>query len=157
MHLEKRLISVAAVLAMVAAVLWGGFYGNASMAGSEEEMPLIWGEGKETIHFWYTDEAMTNFVNSAAVAFGEREDARVLPALVSESEYLEAISRASAGSGQVPDAYLIGHDSLEKAYLAGLATPIQDVEGICTEESFPAAALSAVCWLGWRRKAVSGV
>jgi maltose-binding protein MalE len=37
-------------------------------------------------------------------------------------------------------------DSLEKAYLAGLATEVNDVDGICTSEYFPQAAMSAVTY-----------
>lgn len=148
MYLKKRLTAAAAVLVMAAAVL----YGSTFAAGDAEETgsPLTWGDDKETIYFWYSDDGMTNFVNSAAVSFGEREGVRVIPVLTSESEYLEAVSRASAGSSQVPDAYLISHDSLEKAYLAGLATQIQDIEGICSESNFPQAALSAVSYQGMR-------
>ncbi|MCI9337879.1 MAG: extracellular solute-binding protein [Lachnospiraceae bacterium] len=148
MHLKKRLIAVAAVLVMAAAVL----YGSTFVTGDTEETdgPLTWGESKETIYIWYSDDNMTNFIDSAAVAFGEREGVRVIPVLTSESEYLEAISHASAGSVQVPDVYLISHDSLEKAYLAGLATQIQDMEGICNEANFPQAALSAVSYQGMR-------
>ena len=148
MHLKKRLIAVAAVLVMAAAVL----YGSTFVTGDTEETDasLTWKTEKETIYFWYSDDNMTNFINSAAVSFGEREGVRVIPVLTSESEYLEAISRACADSAQVPDVYLVGHDSLEKAYLAGLATQIQDVAGICNEANFPPAALSAVSYQGMR-------
>ena len=71
---------------------------------------------------------------------------RVLPVLNSESEYLEAINDATLHSGQTPDVYLLSNDLLEKAYLAGLAAPIQDSEGLCTEEHFPKAALDAVTY-----------
>lgn len=148
MHLKKRLTAVAAVLAMAAAVLYGSTF--ATQDTEETGGALTWGEQKETIYFWYSDENMTDYINSAAVSFGEREGVRVIPVMTSESEYLEAVSRACAGSSQVPDAYLIGHDSLEKAYLAGLATQIQDVEGICNEANFPQAALSAVTYQGMR-------
>ncbi len=148
MHLKKRLTAVAAVLVMAAAVLYGSTF--AASDAEETGVPLTWGNDKETIYFWYSDDRMTNFLGSAAVSFGEREGVRVIPVLTSESEYLEAISQASAGDLQVPDAYLISHDSLEKAYLAGLATQVQDLEGICNEENFPRAALSAVTYQGMR-------
>lgn len=148
MHLKKRLFAVAAVVVMAAAVLYGSTFWTGRV--EEADSPLAWSGDKETIYFWYTDEVMTNFINSAAVSFGEQEDVRVIPVLTSESEYLEAIHHASAQTDQVPDAYLISHDSLEKAYLAGLATQIQDVEGICNETNFPKAALSAVSYQGMR-------
>ncbi len=144
MRLKKRLTAVAAVVVMAASVFFGCMLG----AGETEDVdiPMTWYGQKETIHFWYSDEALTNFLNSAAVAFGEREGVRVLPELVSENEYLEAINEASLHSNQLPDAYIVSHDSLEKAYLAGLATRIQDAAGICNEQNFPAAALSAATY-----------
>ena len=148
MHLKKRLTAVAAVLVMTAAVLYGSVFGTGDV--KEADGPLAWSGDKETIYSWYTDDTMTNFLGSAAVAFGEQEDVRVIPVLTSESEYLEAINHASSQSSQVPDAYLISHDSLEKAYLAGLATQVQDLEGICNEANFPQAALSAVTYQGMR-------
>lgn len=142
MHWKKRLLSAVAVVIMAAAVLYGS---TLEMSVADENgNPFRWFDQKETIYFWYTDEAMTNFINNAAVAFGEREGVRVIPVLTSDSEYLEAINQASVASDQVPDAYIISHDSLEKAYLSGLAVQIQDVAGVCREENFPPAALSAV-------------
>jgi len=146
MRLKGRLISVAAVAVMAAAVYCGGIWGTEEI--EDEEMPVSWFGQKETIHFWYSDETLTNFINSAAVAFGEKEGVRVFPVLVSDSEYLEAINRASLDddSTQMPDVYLVSHDALEKAYLAGLATSIQDAAGICNERNFPQAALASATY-----------
>ena len=143
MHLKNRLIAVTAVAAMAAAL----FYGSTFEPGEEDVGLNLFGR-KETIYFWYTDESMSNFVNSAAVTFGEREDVRVIPILASDSEYLEAVNQASLHSDQVPDVYLVSHEALEKAYLAGLAGEIQDPDGVCTPENFPQAALSAVTYQG---------
>ena len=114
--------------------------------GEEEEDGQSWFSNKETIYFWYSDETLTDYINSAAVAFGEQEGVRVLPVLNTESEYLEAINDATLHSNQTPDAYLLSNDLLEKAYLAGLAVPVQDADGLCTEEHFPKAALDAVTY-----------
>lgn len=126
------------------------FYGGTLDVGTEPEKieELSWFNREETIYFWYTDEALTYFVNSAAVTFGERENVHVIPVLTADSEYLEAINRASLQEEQMPDVYIIGHDSLEKAYLAGLAEEIRDERQVCTEANFPAAALSAVSYHG---------
>ena len=146
MQLKKRIFAVLAVAALAAAVLYGSTLEFRSDA--EAERPLFWFNRKETIYFWYSDDALTDFVNNAAVAFGEKENVRVLPVLVSDNEYLETLNQASLHSEQMPDAYIISHDSLEKAYLAGLATQIQDVEDICNERYFPSAALSSVSYQG---------
>lgn len=144
MYLKKRLLSAAAVIVMAAAV----FYGSSLEMRTVEEQPeeYSWFSHKDTIYFWYSDENMTNFINSAAVSFGEKEDVRVIPVLTGESEYLEAVNDASLHSEQIPDAYLISHDSLEKAYLAGLAEEIQDSSNICNTGYFPEAAISAVTY-----------
>lgn len=148
MQLNKRLISVAAVVAMAAALFYGSTLEMRTAEEEEAERPHLWFEKTDTIYFYYTDDAMTNFINSAAVSFGEREDVRVIPVLTGDSEYLEALNQASLHSDQVPDAYIISNDSLEKAYLAGLAEEIRDEAGVCSEANFPAAALSAVEYQG---------
>lgn len=146
MQLKKRLIAAAAVAACAAAVLYGSTLETNNMEESEGLLSIF--DHTETIYFWYNDESMTNFINSAAVTFGEEENVRVIPVLASESEYLEAINDASVHTEQTPDAYIISHDSLEKAYLSGLAERIQDEQRICSEAMFPASALSAVAYQG---------
>ncbi len=144
MQLKKRLFAVLGLLVMAAAVFYGS---TLEMRGEGEEIrSLSWFDRKETIYFWYSDESMSNFINSAAVAFGEREEVHVIPVLTSASEYLEALNEASLEGSQMPDAYIMGHDSLEKAYLAGLATEIDDAKNICNENNFPAAALDSVSY-----------
>ena len=146
MHFKRRLIAVAAVVAMAAAVFYGS---TLEMRNTGEEgRRLSWFDRLDTIYFWYSDESMTNFVNSAAVSFGEREGVHVIPVLTSDSEYVEALNRASIEEEQLPDVYIISHDSLEKAYLSGLAVEIDDVEGVCNESNFPAAALASVSYHG---------
>ena len=144
MHLKKRLISVAAVAFCTAAVILFGT-GEMRPVENKEGNTIFDGFGtKETIYFWYTDDSMTSYINSAAVSFGEKQGVRVIPVLTSEGEYLEAINHASLHTDQMPDVYLIGNDSLEKAYLAGLASETTDAGAVCNADNFPRAALSAV-------------
>lgn len=131
---------------MAAALLFGGTLPQTEE--EEENVITSWFDHRETIYFWYSDENMTNFVNSAAVSFTEREDVRVIPVLTSESQYLEAINQASLKMEQMPDAYILSHESLEKAYMAGLAEEIDDVSQVCNPDHFPAAALTAVTYRG---------
>lgn len=147
MGFGKRLAAAAVVIVFGAAVLYGSIQAPAS-AVSDGDDPDIWHNKKETIYFWYSDDNLSNFINNAAVSFNERENVRVIPVPTSANEYLEAVNNASLHSSQVPDAYIVSHDSLEKAYLAGLATQIQDAEGVCSSDNFPAAALSAVSYHG---------
>ncbi len=105
-------------------------------------------EVKDTIYFYYDDETMADYINSAAVVFGEKYGVRVMPQLVSGSEYLETINHMTLQEGIMPDAYLLSNDSLEKAYLAGLAVEIEDEGAVVNEENFPQAALDAVTYKG---------
>lgn len=148
MQLNKRFVSVAAVVAMAAALFYGSTLEMRTVEEEDAGRPHLWFEKTDTIYFYYTDDSMTNFINSAAVTFGEKEDVRVIPILTSDSEYLEALNQASLHSDQVPDAYIINNDSLEKAYLAGLAEEIRDEGDVCNGTNFPAAALSAVEYQG---------
>lgn len=145
MKFRTRLAALGAVLALGAAVvcvvsLWSG--------NTEEERGGAWSGDRPTLYFWYGDRKLQEFVDRAAQAFGEREGVRVIPVLMPGSGYLEAVNDASLRSGQMPDAYLLGHESLEKAYLAGLAARIQDKAGVCSRENFPRAALSSVTYQG---------
>lgn len=141
--MKKKLLMVAVVICMLATFLYTGRDGKTA-GGPKEEIGKT--DLKETIYFWYTDESMTDFLSSACVAYGERNNIRVIPMLKSESEYLEALNDASLHSGQVPDVYLIRNDSLEKAYLAGLASHIMDTGKLCNTTHFPQTALSAVTY-----------
>ncbi len=144
MGMKHRVIAVLVLAVMVCAVIAGS---RLEMTGASEELTgLSLFERKESIYFWYSDESLADFINSAAVAFGEAHNVRVIPQLVSESEYIEAINQATLHSEQMPDAYLVSHDSLEKAYLAGLASEVADEKGICNEDHFSRGALSAVTY-----------
>lgn len=143
MNIKRRLVAVLAVLCLLAGVL---YVGKSGMTIEEEEdlYPIF--SQKETIYFWYSDESLTDFINSAAVSFGETRDVRVIPVLTSDSEYLEAINEASLHGEHIPDAYIISNDSLEKAYLAGLASKIPNNDRLCTTDHFPQTALSAATY-----------
>lgn len=147
MGFKARVLAVAAVLVMAAAVIYGST--REEGVAAKEDQTGAWFGQKETIYFGYSDDNMTHYLNAAAVSFGEtRGDVRVIPVLITDSEYLEAINRQTLQSEQTPDLYLLSNDSLEKAYLAGLASEVQDVQGFCTEDNFPRAALDAVSYRG---------
>lgn len=150
MHFTKRFLAV-----LLVGTLTAGLYGASQIdwdSEDEQENPLAVLNQKETIRVWYGDEALSDYINSAAVAFGEANNVRILPYYMAESDYLETINRATLGDLEgvlpMPDVYLISHDSLERAYLAGLAVPVEDPAGVMNEDSFPKAALSAVSYHG---------
>ncbi len=146
MYLKKKLFAVAAVVAMTASVVYGSKIEPGTM--DDPAGQLSWLGQKETLYCWYSDENMSNYINMAAVSFGEKEGVRVIPVLTSDNAYLEAINQASMTEDEVPDVYIVSNDYLEKAYLAGLAAQVQDPDGICNEEHFPRAALDAVSYRG---------
>lgn len=143
MALKKRLLSVCLVAAMAVGAI---YVGKSGMMISDSTAESIF-RNKESLYFWYTDENLTDYLNSAAVAFNEEnEGIRVVPVLASANDYLESINEASLEGEKVPDVYLLTHDSLEKAYLSGLATQVKDYEKVCTTENFPQTALDAVSY-----------
>ena len=50
---------------------------------------------KETIHLWYTDDAITDYLSRKTLDFYNQTDIRVELKLVSGLEYLETINKAS--------------------------------------------------------------
>lgn len=148
MNLKKRLIAVAvmvlvAILAVVIAKV-----GTAGPKDQQAELLSNIGKGKETVLVWYTDEALTDYISSAAVAFNDNykdQKVRVIPILESGLEYLENINKASV-AGECPDLYILGHDSLEKAYLAGLAAEIEAPEQADLTTDYPEVGLHAATY-----------
>ena len=145
MGLRKRIFS-AGLLAVIVMAAVG--IGASGLALREQDGTSIFTRQKETIYFWYTDEALTDYLNSAAVAYGESHHARVIPVLASGLEYLENINRASIQSETPPDLYLISNDSLEKAYLSGLAVRVEESIWDDIKEGCPDAARLAVTYKG---------
>ena len=99
-----------------------------------------------SIIVWYTDEAMEPYMNEAAIAYQEKTGIAVSVKLISGLEYLESIQEASLHTEEGPDAYIVNSDSLEKARLAGLASAVEDPEGVLTTDCFPQVALNAVTY-----------
>lgn len=144
MGFKKRFLTAAALACVAAAVLLIGYSGKTI---SEEREESIFTRRKENLYFWYTDEALTDYLTSAAVAYGEsRDDVRVIPVLASGLEYLESINKASIQSETPPDLYIVSNDSLEKAFLAGLASPVGEEGWDRIKEDYPDAARLAVTY-----------
>lgn len=144
MSFKKRFLTAAALVCAAAAILLIGYSGRAI---SEEREDTFFTRRKENLYFWYTDEALTDYLTSAAVAYGEsRDDVRVIPVLTSGLEYLESINKASVQSEAPPDLYIISNDSLEKAFLAGLASRVPEEEWDKIKEGYPDAARLAVTY-----------
>ncbi len=142
MNLRVRIISII----LVACALAGTFV-YARSGNSVFEDYSLFARNKTTVRLWYTDDAMTPYLQSKAVAYSESNSSvRVEPVLVSGLEYLEAIGQASVNEDNYPDLFIISNDSLEKAYLAGLAMEIEDGDTFLGNNIFPAAAINSVTY-----------
>ncbi len=142
--MKKRLMAIL-LIALAAAGVFA--IGKSGMPVKEkeqsEESSLFSDHNKDSIYLWYTDDALTTYLSSAAVAYNETHDARIVPVLESGLDYVETINQ-SALESNVPDLYVISNDALEKAYLAGLAVPIEPT--INMEETFIGKGLAAATY-----------
>lgn len=149
MTLRKRLITILVIALCVGGVYAAGHF-RLPVRQSEEtetEDDVLFGH-RETLYLWYTDEALTDYLNSVAVAYSEYQDeVRVMPVYTSGREYLETVNQASLHTEDIPDLYIVSNDSLEKAYLAGLASEVRLPEGVLPmEQWFPETAVHAVTY-----------
>lgn len=145
MSLKKRLTAVG-ILAIIAGLTIGiAGSGREITTADTPEQDSLFLSGRETMYIWYTDEALTSYISGAAVAYNETHEVRVVPVLESGLEYLEHINQTSLAEDD-PDMYILSHDSLEKAYLAGLASEIRPGEGTALEDLYMQTGLSAITY-----------
>ena len=149
MTLKKRLITILVIALCVSGIYGVGKLGITVRQSEESEVEddSLFGH-RETLYIWYTDEALTDYLNSVAVSYSEyQSDVRVIPVYTSGREYLETINQASLNTNETPDLYIVSNDSLEKAYLAGLASEVRLPEGMLPVEStYPQTAVHAVTY-----------
>ena len=139
--IKERMFIVAAVLIAVAIGLSATIFFNREQPASTDNSK------KETIRLWYTDDAITDYLSSKTLDFYNRTDIRVDIKLVSGLEYLEAINKASLSDDEeTPDVYIITNDSLEKAYLSGLAVELDESVPIYKPTEYNQAAKNAVTY-----------
>ena len=147
MHLKKKLIS----LLLIAVLVAGAAFAAKTIPAQEKSVETAFA-AKDTLYFWYADDSLTDYLTNVSAAYYEEKGIHVVPVLRSGLEYLEEINDASVHPGedvpQMPDLYILTNDSLEKAYLSGLAAEIEDYGSICNSETFPQTALDAVTYQG---------
>lgn len=139
MSLKKRIISSILVLVMFASVLYAG-----NQVKEQKKQEVF--DNTKTLHIWYTDDALTDFLSSMAVRYHEEKGVRVIPTLQSGLELLQKINEASLTSEYYPDLYIASNDNMEKAYLAGLAMEISDKDNVVSLKNFPESAMHAVTY-----------
>ncbi len=95
------------------------------------------------LNLWYTDESMAAYINKAAEAFGLEYQIAVTPRQISAIEYLENINQQNIAETDIVDVYILNSESLEKAYMAGLAAPLWEERA-----GYPEVAVSACRYQG---------
>ncbi|MDO4285725.1 MAG: extracellular solute-binding protein [Eubacteriales bacterium] len=145
MSFKTRALSVLAVLVLLAVIL--GVAASGATVTERSDGSIF--NRKTTLHLWYNDESLTDYLNEVAVSYNESQDEyRVEPVLQSGVEYLEEINRVSVADENLPDLYIVSNDSLAKASLAGLTSQVQDQENFDGSGVFPQAAIDAVTYDG---------
>ncbi|MCR5249369.1 MAG: extracellular solute-binding protein [Lachnospiraceae bacterium] len=133
------ILAVSVIFGVLCYVFWPEKDGEEKGTGKQTDRTLI---------LWYTDESLTDYLNSACIAFQDENGVRVEPVLKTGLEYIEEIYQASLSGEGMPDLYITGSDTLEKAALAGLAVPIEDPEHVVNSFNFPPIAFQAVTYQG---------
>ncbi len=139
MNITKRVIAVLLCMSMLFITV---YVGNTQKDLDTESLFKT----KNTIVLWYTDDSMTDYLNAMAVSYYDKYDVRVITKLQSGNDYLESINQASLDQKDMPDLYIISNEALEKAYLSGLASSIDDRNNLIGDRNFPQAALNAVTY-----------
>ena len=139
MSINKRIFVCTVLLALVAFMFY--VFNNREADGF-----ISVADGIETIYIWYTDDALTDYLNSAAVAYMETNEIRVVPVLNTGLDYLESINDASLSGSEIPDLFIIGTDRIEQAAMTGLATPVTDSLGVLNYMNYPEIAIRAVTY-----------
>ena len=125
---------------------------QADPALEDSQTPSLFSTEKQTIRIWYTDEDMTDYLQKRAEQYmATHENVRILPVLSERAEYLENIYEASVRENAeepMPDLFLTTDDTLEKAYLMGIAVPVDEMLSGLDDKHFPAVALRAVTCRG---------
>lgn len=157
MNLSKKVMSVLCVLVLLGGMIGMNAFevketGTEQSEATEEAGEIFsspFSSADAVLHIWYTDETLTDYINSVALNYYEDTNVRVVPVLQSGLDYLDAINEASlAGNEDAPDLYIITNDCLEKANLMGLANPVWDTSSILSNRSYSETALNAVTYKG---------
>lgn len=148
MNRLERLISVFLIFLLLSFT----FYGSTREIRfpQEESGGVSWLNRSNSITIWYTDERLSAYISKAAVVFGEREDVTVIPVLKSADNFLETCYDASVKGENYPDLIITGSETLEKAYLSGMASAIDDEEMQIGPLNFSDAAVNAVTYHGMK-------
>ncbi len=156
--MEKRLFSAFLVLLLGAGMVFGALKAprTVQIQGSGDTLQNAEDPAdpdRDSLIFWYADDSLTEYLQAAALAYQAETGTHITLKEVSGVDYLEQINTASVYDGETsadggvyeaPDLYLITHDTLMRAYLAGLADEITDPHEAVILANFPETAIHAV-------------
>lgn len=135
--INQRILAVLLVALLGAQMFWTGMKSRPEKVELEVERPLL---------IWYTDPDIQNYMEAAAEEFSARYQVEVRTELVSEVDYIETVSEKSVAEEMAgPDLYVASSVLLEKAFLSGMAQPVDD-EGM--EDTYSEKAVHAVTYDG---------
>lgn len=123
------------ILAVLLVLLFGAQMVHMGLQNKPEEVEIV---VEDPLLIWYTDPDIQTYMEEAAAQIAARYKVDVRAELVSEVDYIEHISERSVAEEMTgPDVYVASSALLEKAVLAGLATPVtdQDLTGTYSEKA----------------------
>lgn len=101
--------------------------------------------GPVSLNLCYTDEALTDYLNSVCLYYQEETGVRIVPKLMSGLKYLDTISDSSFQAGDdFADIFIASNDALGRTYLSGLSIPVENEKLV--KANYPEAAISAVTY-----------
>ena len=145
MHIRKKLFSILSILAMAIVALFGDLFPGHSLIEPESAR-----ETDDVLTIWYTDAYLEEYIRNAAVVYEEKTGVKVVSTKVSGLEYLEQIQKATIDDGYGPDLFVLGSESLEKAYLSGLCYELKDSHRVLNSTYFPEVSLDAISYSDYK-------
>ncbi len=148
MNRIERLISVLLVMLLLAFAFFGST--REIRAVNTQTSEASWLGRSDNLIIWYTDERLSAYISKVAVSFGEMENITVIPVLKPAENFLESCYEASMSGESFPDVIITGSETLEKAYLSGMACEIVDPDMQIGPLNFSDAAVNAVTYHGMK-------
>ena len=105
MSLKNRLGIVLLILCMLSIEVYIGVLNLMRMEQYRATHQFL--PSRQTLILWYTDDALTDYLNMVALNYYEDTDIYVELELVSGLEYLENINRVSIRKGEMPDLFIV--------------------------------------------------
>ena len=145
MSLRARLLSAVVIIALAAGLFAVSLFGTGTPGSASESLF----SSRTTLNLWYSDADLTDYLNDAAVSYNNSQSkVRVEPKLMDAANYFQEINDASVQDRDLPDVFIIGNDSLGRAWLAGLASQVVNDSHFSSTQTYPQAALDAVTYEG---------